>query len=195
MKIKGSQSVVRKEYTAPVQIGGDRQVKFIFSTEAVDRDFDVIKQTGIDTTYYLTNPVIFFNHDHELPIGKCVSIGIENGNLAGVVEFVPADNPAIGAKSEGIYQLCRDGFLNTTSIGFIPITIERPEDARNLADGVDVITCEIVEISIVGIPANREALIQAISPPTIQIEQPILLVEPVKTFRSARLKRVLASLA
>ncbi len=193
--IKNNKSIsapIRKDYSAPVQITGDRQAKFIFSSESVDRDFDIIVQDGIDLTYFLQNPVIFYGHDHDsLPIGKCVSIGIENGCLAGVIEFVQADNPAVGNKAEGIYQLVVSHFLSTVSIGFIPKTIEYPEDARNLNDGVNVLTSELVEVSICGIPANRDCLVQTVSQPQIIQELQDQSEASLRVFRSARLKRVL----
>jgi hypothetical protein len=201
-----------KSVSVPIQkiingmptVVADRQIKFIFSTPAIDRDYDLIVQDGIDLSWFKTNPLVFWGHEHDTqPIGKCVSVGLENGNLVGIIQFVPADNTIVGAKAEGIFQLCRDGYLSTVSIGFIPREVVFPKDkTRSNNDGVDVITCEMVEVSIVGIPSQRAALIQEVGTPA---DEPIFEVptdiptiidisEPTKTYRAARLKRILACL-
>lgn len=187
---------LRKISSGMPTVVGDRQIKFIFSSATVDRDFDLITQEGIDLTWYQTNPLIFYSHDHDsVPIGKCVSIGIENGSLTGIIEFVPENNPAVGTKAEGIFQLCKDGFLSAVSIGFIPLTYEHPDDElRYRNDGLDILSCELVEVSVCGIPSNRSALIQEISGPT-----PVMAVSEMepqpKKYRAARLNRVIEALS
>lgn len=209
---KSIKPTLRKSSVGAVAITGARQVKFILSTPNVDRDWDLIDQKGIDYSHYLTNPVVFLNHEHdELPIGKCVSIGIEDGNLVGVVEFVPKSNTANGHIAEGVYELCAGGYLNCVSIGFIVREWSFSDDHdRYSHDGTDVSACELVEFSVVGIPSNRQALIQEVG--TAEDDAPAAPVEtagnstaaspdappaepaPTKKLRAARLKRIIASM-
>lgn len=197
---KSIRPALRKTSVGNVAMVADRQIKFTFSTSQMDRDYDVIAQDGIDVSIFTTNPVIFYSHNYDtLPIGKCVSIGIEDGNLTGVIEFAPADNPAIGSQAEGVYQLCRDGYLNTVSIGFIATEWSFADDPdRYERDGADVSKCELVECSIVGVPSNRGALIQEIGTGSIQepVSEPLPEIEPdqPKHYRASRLQRILASL-
>jgi HK97 family phage prohead protease len=186
---------LRKANVSTTQAVGDRQIKFIFSTPQLDRDYDVITQEGIDVSHYTTNPVIFWNHLHDtLPIGKCISLGIENGCLTGIVEFVSFDNPEVGAKAEGVYQLARDGYLSTVSIGFIATEWKFADDTdRYTKDGADIQKCELVEVSIVGIPSNRGALIQEVGAPATVFE-PIEITDVPKKYRAARLRRVIAAI-
>jgi HK97 family phage prohead protease len=198
---KSIRPALRKVSVGPVTVTADRCIKFIFSSGVMDRDFDCIDQAGIDVASFLTNPVIFFAHDHDsMPIGKCISIGIEGGNLVGVIEFVPATLPVVGEKAEAIYQLCKLGFLNCVSIGFITRTWSYAEDPeRYQNDGADITSCELVEVSIVGIPSNREAMIQEIGTSddvdrTVQGADvtPVLMDAPAaKRYRAARLRRLL----
>jgi HK97 family phage prohead protease len=188
---------LRKSLTAPVQITGERQAKFIFSSESVDREHDVIKQAGIDVSHFLANPVVFFQHEHDTaPIGRCTSIGIEGGNLVGVIEFAPATNPLVGQKASGLFELVRDGFLSTVSIGFIPKEISYPDGDRYMHDGVNVDACEMVEISVVGIPCNREATlvdVVAATAPDAPHEMITAALAP-KKYHGPRLRRILAAM-
>lgn len=192
---------IRKIANGMPQVVADRQIKFVFSTPDVDRDYDVISQDGIDLTWFQTNPLIFFGHEHSsLPIAKCLKAWIEDGNLVGIIEFAPADNPAVGDKAEGIYQLCKGGFLSAVSIGFMPRSyVDSDDPARFDNDGVDIMECELIEVSIVGIPSNRSALVQEVgtpaSTPPLEVPPPEVITEtapePAKKFRAARLKRIL----
>jgi hypothetical protein len=41
------------------------------------------------------------NNQDEPPIGKCLSIGIEDGKLKAIVQFLSADYPVYGPKGRG----------------------------------------------------------------------------------------------
>lgn len=201
---KSIKPTLRKVSAGPVTVTADRSVKFIFSSADTDRDYDSIDQAGIDVSHYMTNPVIFLNHDHDsLPIGKCTSLGIEDGNLVGVVEFVPASNPAVGAVAQGVFEMCTGGFLNCVSIGFITRAWSYSSDPERYEnDGADISECELVEVSVCGIPSNRSALIQEIgtpqdapvAEPVFELPVPEPAPEPAKRFRAARLLRQLATI-
>ena len=132
-----------------------RQAQFILSTNVLDRAGDSINPLGIDLRRYKQNPVVLWGHDqHCLPIGKCVSIGVEGGALTGIVEFVPVSVPEVGERAEAVYQLVRSGFLNAVSIGFKPI-----EWTFNDAGGLDISKSELLEFSVVAVPCNPDALL------------------------------------
>lgn len=137
------------------EVGGDdggRRVRFVFSDGGVDRDNDTISPDGWDLSSFVKNPVILFAHSHrDLPIGKAVSVGVEDGKLVGVVEF------AAHAMAQTVYDLVKGGFLRATSVGFRPLEFAQNPD-RN---GVDFKRQELLETSIVPVPANPRALMQA----------------------------------
>lgn len=112
---------------------------------------------------YKKNPVVLLNHKaDELPIARCVNLGIEDGDLKATVEFIPPHYPVIGDVADAVYQLCINGFLNATSVGFRPLKWDWSDDDEG--DGIVFSTQELLEFSIVSVPSNPEALIQ---PPSI----------------------------
>lgn len=120
--------------------------KFIASSGAVDRHGEVINQDGWDLKNYLTNPVILWGHDYyKMPIGKATKIYVEDGKL--IVEGVWASEKA-NPDAELIRNLYLEGMVNAVSVGFI---------AKEW-DGNTITKAELLEISLVTVPANQEAL-------------------------------------
>jgi HK97 family phage prohead protease len=159
---------ITKQYVNVPSNLGERQVKFTISTNAIDRDKDKVNQKGWDLLNYLKNPVVLFGHDAKsLPVGKCVQIGLEDGEQKATVEFVNKDIPIAGPMSEAVYQLCVGGFLSATSVGFRPLewefSTEKDRGADTYQGGVDFNKQELMEFSIVPIPANPEALIAEVN--------------------------------
>lgn len=160
-----TEMTLRKEYLGPVQVLGERQIRFTISTGAVDRAQDVIDQSGWDLSGYRKNPVVLLQHNAwDFPIGKCVDIGLEGGDLRATVEFVPADMPSgLGELAETTLRLCKEGFMSATSVGFRPIDWDVTADPARGADdwlpGFDFRKQDLTEFSIVTVPCNSEAVI------------------------------------
>jgi len=118
----------------------------IFSTGNIDRDGDIIFQ-NFELENFKKNPVVLDSHRYdsiERIIGRIDNIQVAEGKLQGTIVFA-VDNP-LGALAA---KLAEKGFLNATSIGFIPKDF----------DGMGNPTrSELLEVSIVGVPANAEAL-------------------------------------
>lgn len=135
-----------------------RTVSFVASTEAVDRMGDSIKLAGWRLDRFKQNPVILFGHDsHDLPIGKALSIGVEGDALVVTVQFASAEaNP----EAERVFRLIEGGFLNAVSVGFIPIKWEFVDDSASGRCGLDILEAELLEISVVCVPALAEALVR-----------------------------------
>ncbi len=133
----------------------DNVLRFIISTGSLDRDHDTIEPTGWDLANYILNPVVLFGHNHREPsIGQSIKIFIEGANLISDALFVTDDIQEFGAM---IYRLYLGGFMRATSVGFMP-------DERVWSDeqgGIRFITQELLEYSMVPVPANPEALIIA----------------------------------
>lgn len=128
----------------------DGEVIGIASTSDPDRDNEVIDQNGWDLTNFLANPVILAHHNyHNFPIGKAVEIGVENGKLMFKMVFSQATEEAKQA-----YQLVQEGILRTFSVGYIPREYD-PKD-QNITR-----KAELLEISLVAVPANPKAVVYA----------------------------------
>ena len=157
--IKGADmtSMIRKTYTsevAPVE-GKPRVLRFTVSTEAPDRDGEVIKANGWVLDKYRLNPVVLWaHHAGDPPIGKALEITPQAGRLVADVEFPQAD---VYEFADTVYKLCQGGFLSATSVGFLPIKSQPGKG--NVSK--EYTSQELLEFSIVPVPSNPEALIHA----------------------------------
>lgn len=133
-------------------------VSFIASTANPDRYGDVINQRGWDLGKYRKNPVILLNHNaNSLPIGRG-EVDVVDGQLIVDVEF-DMDDP----QAKEIARKTKAGFMNAVSVGFNPLDatprnmLEKSHPAHGQS-GQYFDKAELLEISIVTIPANGEAV-------------------------------------
>ncbi len=161
-------ALLRKQYAADSiksEGGESRNVTFTISTGAVDRDRDTVKVEGWRTDAYRKNPVVLWAHDsRSLTLARADFIGTTAGQLKATARFAapgkdydPAGWPSDHPSPETVMLMLRGGFLNATSVGFIPMK-SMWNDERG---GFDFAEQELLEFSIVPVPANPEALIDA----------------------------------
>ena len=139
-------------------VEGERKIKFVFSTGEVDRYGDTINPKGWDLENYRKNPVVLFGHDAgtgENVIGRAVDLEQDGEQLRGTIEFIPAD---INPNAEMIYQMAKAGFLSAVSVGFRPIEFRAAAD-KSRKGGIDFLRQELLEVSVVPIPALPSALV------------------------------------
>ena len=135
------------------QTGGGRFIEGMASTEAVDRDDDIVLPGSLDESLpdYRNNPVLLFNHDFNRPVGNVVEIkSVDNGY------FVRArvDDP----EAKRWVQL---GNIRAFSIHFLMKDFE----FKDMGGGVTVRivkTGELIETSIVTVQSNRGALFEVV---------------------------------
>lgn len=133
-----------------------RKIRYIFSTGAVDRMGDVIEPLGWDLRHFKTNPVAFFNHmTRELPIGTADKVSKDANMLAGTIEFCEA---SLNPLADSIYRMCQADILRATSVGFQPTDWEAIRKEDGGFQGYRFKKQSLHEISVVGVPANPEAL-------------------------------------
>lgn len=137
-----------------------RSAVFVMSTQDEDRDGDVVFTAGIDTTEFEKNPVaLLFHKSREFPIGTWSNLQKGARQLEGTCTFIPE---GVEDEADVAAKLVAAGVLRACSIGFIPKTIAM----RTLENGdptwsYEIRECELVECSIVPIPANPGALIKS----------------------------------
>lgn len=149
-----AEKVFTRAALAPVE-GSDRVVSFTVSTGTVDRDNDTILAGGWQLTNFLANPVILWAHTYDmLPIGRARSLNVSESGLAAQIEFTPA---GVNPFADTVYDLVKAGFLNAASVGFKPMKYAFNETRG----GVDFLEQELLEISVVPVPANPLALVEA----------------------------------
>jgi HK97 family phage prohead protease len=131
-----------------------RSATFIASTGAVDSYGESVDQTTWRLDRFKANPVILYGHkSRELPIGTATSIAVVGGQLEVTIKFATSQaNPL----AEQVWQAIKEKVIRAVSVGFIPgETREEIRDGRPLTV---LRNCELLEISVVAIPANHEAL-------------------------------------
>jgi HK97 family phage prohead protease len=149
-------SSIRKFATggAPKEVA-PRTFRFIASTAERDRDGDVIEPSGWKLDAYLRNPVILLGHDYGgAPVARAARVWVEGGKLMVDVLF-----PSEGASeaSDEAYALVSEGFMRAVSVGFRALDREPLPDGR----GFRYTSVELLEISLVSVPANASALLAA----------------------------------
>lgn len=148
---------VFKQFSAEIESVADRDrcIKFTITTSFPDRESDVVYPDGIDIAAYQANPIVLFGHDYKsLPIGRCISIERFADRLVATTEFATADlNPL----ADQVFRMVKAGFLKGASIGFRPLEWVYDEERH----GVNFKKTELLEFSIVPVPANALALVAA----------------------------------
>lgn len=143
------------------------KIKGYASTPTVDRYKDVVEPEAFRETIlkaYKKNPMILFQHDPMQPIGKATVLSIDSSGL-----YIEAE-----IHNDPVEEKIAQGILRTMSIGYIPLeteyrdkngyvlNIQDPNDMSRIwnEDGVKRIIkrLDLVEVSIVTVPANPDAL-------------------------------------
>ena len=139
---------------------GEREiVSFVASTASPDRYGDVINQRGWSLAKFRKNPVILLNHNatSQLPIGRG-DVEIVDGKLMVDVEFDMGDPVAAE-----VARKTKAGFMSAVSVGFnaiesTPRSSLSKDNPYYAKSGYFFDKAELLEISIVTIPANGEAV-------------------------------------
>lgn len=140
----------------------ERSAVFIMSAETEDRHRDIVEQEGIKLDTFNTNPIAFFNHkSFDTPIGSWSDIKMVRGRpkrTEGKLSFV---EEGVDETGDRIARHVAAGTLKASSIGFRPLKMERIEDDEgNWTYGFRFKEIELIECSVVTVPAVREALIK-----------------------------------
>lgn len=131
-------------------------MRFTISDERVNRYGYRILSAGMNTASFEKNPVVFYNHDtYSLPIGKGKNLRHEtDGSITLDIDFDQEDEQALAVQKKA-----ERGFLNACSVGID--VLETSTDQSVLLPGQTrptVTRSELLELSICGIPGNRNAL-------------------------------------
>lgn len=125
----------------------EKEFTAVASSAIEDRHGEVIDQSGWDLKNFKKNPVLLWAHDHYLPaIGRATKIWTENGKL--MFKGMWSSATELGRACQ---QLVQEGTLNSFSVGFMPYEM----------DGNTYIKQELLEISLVNVPANPDAMMAA----------------------------------
>jgi HK97 family phage prohead protease len=152
---RAAKATVREPIFHKTHTGGVVEGKeFILSDESQDRMGDIIMSDGWDIKSFKNNPIALFNHNPNFPIGKWDNLRVEKGALRGKLHLAPKGT---SARIDEIRKLIEAGILQAVSVGFRPSEYE-PLDKKNPFAGARYTKQELVETSLVSVPANPNAL-------------------------------------
>ncbi len=156
---------------------GEREVLQYVSTRDIDREAEILDPDGVVLTEFKKAPQVLWGHDYsQPPIGSDRVIEKDGYGVRAITKYAETE------MGNDVWMLRRDGHLNTSSVGFVPMkTTRRGEDGwdaltKKLAAkwAMDVVKFEkvdaviskwlLLEHSDVSVPANINARTIAIGP-------------------------------
>jgi HK97 family phage prohead protease len=154
---------------------GEREVAVIASTDQLARDGHIVIPSGIDVSAFRNTPTVLFNHNPEKPVGAATHVGVEAGMLGARIRFADA---GLSATADEVCALVKSGVLSGISIGFLPRESE-PINPREPFGGLRITACDLLEISVVAVPADTGARVVARSFSTSRRRAIIRSLRPV----------------
>jgi HK97 family phage prohead protease/HK97 family phage major capsid protein len=143
---------------------------YVLSDATRDRYGDIIEADGWDLRAFRANPIALFNHMTSAPIGKWSDIRVEGDQL--LADLDPAKR-GTSQRIDEILSLIDQNILRATSVGFRALSEPEPIDPEKPYAGRRYTHQELLETSIVSVPANPAALQVAkslkISPQTMSL--------------------------
>lgn len=123
-------------------------IRHFITTKTPDRYGEIMEPHGCDDTEYRRNPVVFFGHrSRDLPIAKNLRLIYEENGIIAETKFDTNEY------AKEIFRLNAEGYLNSWSIGFVPIEQPRQRDRYLVFE-----KWKLLEYSSVPIPANPDAI-------------------------------------
>jgi HK97 family phage prohead protease len=142
-------------------------MEFVLSDETPDRMDDIILSDGWELENFKKNPIALFGHHNDFPIGKWQHVRVEDKQLRAHLQLAPKGT---SDRIDEIGKLIEAGILKAVSVGFVPL---ESKDRHETKWGSVFTKCELVETSLVAVPANPNALAVAkslkISPTTLHM--------------------------
>jgi hypothetical protein len=141
-----------------------RQMLIAISSESVDRDTDTIAVDGWKLEQYRKNPVVLFGHkyfNNDAPVvGRSLAEFVHKKKLKSLMEFTPQGMVPL---ADTLYGLYSEGYMSAASVGFIPLDWKYPEGDPAREWGIDFLEQELLEYSLVTVPANADALSESMA--------------------------------
>ena len=120
------------------------------TTSDIDRTGESIDTQGVSIDTYMQNPVVLYGHDYQgLPIGKTTKLTSFKNKMTAQFQLAIAEYPFAAT----VAAMIKGGYLNAVSIG--GIVKQWNEDYTQIQ------AMEMLEFSVVPVPANPSALITA----------------------------------
>jgi len=145
------------------------------TTDALDRDREVVLPGGGDFAQFRKNPVVTFAHRYnELPVGRALWLKRDEQNgRAGILAKTqyaakPDDWGDAPWQPSAVWAWVQQGILKGKSIGFLPTQVRPPteKDLKARPDwanvGLIISKWLMLEYAVAPVPSNPDALVQSI---------------------------------
>lgn len=131
---------------------------FTVITDRVDGNGNQADIDGWDMTRFNANPVVFFNHRwNDPPIGRALGLQTHTDHIVATIQLAPTQ------LGEQIALMLADGYIRGASAGWKPLDWELNISDRGFPTGIHSHRQELLELSVVGLPAQPDTLKQALN--------------------------------
>tara|TARA_Y100001968_G_C19394972_1_gene737723 strand:- start:699 stop:1391 length:693 start_codon:yes stop_codon:yes gene_type:complete len=161
--------VKTKELQATVDATSDKSIVAKITTESLDRDGEVLVPQGMNAKEYMSNPILFWNHDYTQPIGRVSKIKRGSDAVYGTLEFAQRPKDYEGEFFPQFAEtLVKQGIVKGVSVGFIPeeggMRVATKSDRDKYGNKCKKVfnQWKLLEVSLAPLPANQDALIEAV---------------------------------
>jgi HK97 family phage prohead protease len=136
----------------------EREFEFLASDETPDSYGDIVRVAGWELKRFKRNPIILFNHKSDVPVGHSPKTFIDEDRNALVSRIKLADE-GTSDFIDTLYKLMKQRIVRAVSVGFRPTKdVEILRDKEGAFLGLEFNGQELLEVSIVSIPANPNSL-------------------------------------
>ena len=140
---------------------------FKITDDSLDRHSERVMPDGVDVSHFKNHPVMFYNHHRSVdaywadgnatkitPIGKWENITSKDGAI--YADAVIDTQDPLGKE---VFRKVQNGIINACSIGFRAVEWSDDEELKLQGQrGYTITKSELLEVSIVDIPSNRNAI-------------------------------------
>ena len=138
------------------QVEGEDTHQMVIAARERSRNGDELNLRGVDFQNYRKNPVVLWSHDSfgGIPIGKTLEIDHDDtGRIVADFQFNSEDEFA--ARVENAWN---GGFIRAASIRFMPTKVVEMLDEQGRVDRLRVEESELLEWSLVPVPADPDSV-------------------------------------
>lgn len=138
-------------FSEPEAVSED-EYTFVMSDETPDRFGDVVDSAGWKLANFRQNPIALLGHDHRDIIGNWINVHVENKRLIGTLRLAEAGTSPV---VDSTRSFLRQKVLKGASVGFKPLKHEAMDEPPG---AWRFLSSELLECSVVAVPANPAAI-------------------------------------
>lgn len=134
----------------------NRSFIVVASDETADRYGDIVTVSGWQLDNFQKNPIALWGHNSDLPIGTVPRVWKDGTRLLAEMKLAP---PGVDDFTDKLWRFVEAKILRAVSVQFLPTVEPEPiyNEKRHFT-GYKYVGHELLELSLVSVPANAAAL-------------------------------------